>query len=262
MRGFGAALRCEALKARRSKVPPLTALGFSLAPVMAGLFMVILRDPDQARRWGLVSTKARIVAGVADWPAFLGIIGQSVAVGGLLLFALVTAWIFGREFADGTAKNLMALPTSRSATVLAKTAVSGVVSLLLAAWVVALGMGIGLALGLPGGGARVIGAGLLRVGVAGLLTSALVTPVALVASIGRGYMAPLGFALLTLFLAQIAGALGWGELFPWSVPALLTGAAGPEAAVLGPASYLVVGLTSLLGLAATVAWWRWADQAA
>jgi ABC-2 type transport system permease protein len=52
---FRAALWVETLKARRSKVPWLTALGFSLAPLVGGLFMIILKDPERARSMGLIS---------------------------------------------------------------------------------------------------------------------------------------------------------------------------------------------------------------
>jgi ABC-2 type transport system permease protein len=104
---FRAALWAEVLKARRSKVPLLTALGFSLAPLVGGLFMVILKDPERARSWGLISTKAHLSAGVADWPTFLGLLAQATAVGGALLFTIVTTWVFGREFADHTVKSCL-----------------------------------------------------------------------------------------------------------------------------------------------------------
>ena len=108
---FLAALWAEALKARRSKVPWLTALGFSLAPLVGGLFMIILKDPERARSMGLISAKAQLAAGVADWPTFFGLLAQATAVGGAMLFTIVTAWVFGREFSDHTAKELLALPT-------------------------------------------------------------------------------------------------------------------------------------------------------
>ena len=60
MSGFRAALWAEALKARRSKMPVLTGLGFSLAPLMGGFFMVVLKDPGRARQWGLIGAKAQI----------------------------------------------------------------------------------------------------------------------------------------------------------------------------------------------------------
>jgi hypothetical protein len=97
---FRAALWAEALKARRSKVPWLTALGFSLAPLVGGLFMIILKDPERARSIGLIGAKAQLAAGVADWPTLLGMLAQATAVGSALLFTLVTSWVFGREFSD------------------------------------------------------------------------------------------------------------------------------------------------------------------
>jgi ABC-2 type transport system permease protein len=39
------------------------------------------------------------------------------------------------------------------------------------------------------------------------------TPVALLASAGRGYLPPLGWVFLTFFLAQILAAIGWGHGF-------------------------------------------------
>src|SRR5512134_4181380 len=117
MNGFSSALWAETLKMRRSKVPLFTAIGFSIAPLVAGLFMIILKDPEAARSMGLISAKAQLTAGVADWPTFFSILSQAVAVGGAILFAIVTAWVCGREFSDHTAKELLALPTPREAIV-------------------------------------------------------------------------------------------------------------------------------------------------
>ena len=68
MNAFRSAFWAEALKARRSIVPALTTAGFLLIPLVDGLFMVILKDPERARAMGLISVKAQLVAGVADWP--------------------------------------------------------------------------------------------------------------------------------------------------------------------------------------------------
>jgi hypothetical protein len=81
---FIAARWAEALTACRSKVPCLTALGFSLAPLMGGLFMLILKNPERARSMGLISATAQLAAGVADWPTFFGLLAQATAVGGAI----------------------------------------------------------------------------------------------------------------------------------------------------------------------------------
>lgn len=255
-----AALAAEALKLRRSKVPPLTAAAFSLAPLMGGLFMVILQDPERARRWGIVSAKAQLVGGAADWPTFLGLLGQSIAIGGSIVFAILAAWVFGREFADRTVKTALAVATPRWATVVAKLLVAAAWAAVITAWVLALGLAIGAAVGLPAVPATVIERGVLRIGVVALLTISLITPIAFAAGAGRGYMAPLGLALLLVFLAQIVAATGWGEWFPWAVPALYAGAAGEEAARMGAASFALVGAASLGGALATLVWWYRADH--
>jgi ABC-2 type transport system permease protein len=257
---FLAALWAEALKVRRSKVLWLTALGISLAPLMGGLFMFILKDPESARSMGLISAKAHLRAGVADWPTFLGLLAQATAVGGGVLFALITAWVFGREFSDHTAKELLALPTSRAAIVCAKCVVVAGWAAGLTALVFAIGLVVGGAIGLPGWSTALLWRGSSDLVASAGLTLALMSPVALLASAGRGYLPPLGWALLTLFLAQVVAATGWGGWFPWSVPALFSGLAGPRATQLGLQSYVVVVLTLVAGLAGTFAWWHRADQ--
>jgi ABC-2 type transport system permease protein len=83
--------------------------------------------------------------------------------------------------------------------------------------------------------------------------------VALLASIGRGYMPAFGWAVFTIVLAH-RGSHGWGDWFPWSVPALFSGVAGPRAALMGNHSYVIVIVASIIGLTATFYWWRSADQ--
>jgi ABC-2 type transport system permease protein len=71
-------------------------------------------------------------------------------------------------------------------------------------------------------------AGLLRGIVHGLtvllataaMTVLLIAPFALVASAGRGYLAAVGAIFAAVFVAQVVVLLGYGQYFPWSVPAL------------------------------------------
>lgn len=260
MTHWRAALWAEALKARRSKTPWLTAAGFSLAPLVGGLFMLILKEPEWARRAGLLTTKAQITAGTADWSTYLALLAQATAVGGFLVFGIVATWVFGREFSDRTAKDLLALPTPRTAMVGAKFVVVAVWSMLLATMVFCLGLGVGMTVGLPGWSASLLRESIIDVGRAAGLTVLLVTPVAWAASAGRGYLAPIGGMVLTLVLAQVLAATGWGVYFPWSVPALGSGIAGADTPELGSLSYLMVALVGGAGVAGTLAWWEWADH--
>jgi ABC-2 type transport system permease protein len=258
--GVPAAIWSESLKARRSKVPWATLVAFSLAPLVGGLFMVILKDPQQARRLGLLGTKAQLGAASADWPIFLGLLAQSIAVGGGVIFAFLTAWVFGREFADRTIRNLLATPTPRRAIVTAKAIVvaswCGVSTL----WVVVLGLIVGGVVGLPGWSAETTLQMVSTMFVVALLLILLQSTTAFFAGAGRGYIVPLAWAVFTIFVAQVVSVLGWGAWFPWAVPALLSGAAGPEGETLTVGSFIVVAVVAAIGFAATVVWWERADQ--
>ena len=261
MKNFSSAFWAETLKMRRSKVPFFIAFGFSIAPLVGGLFMIILKDPEAAKSMGLISTKAQLLAGVADWPTFFNILSQAVAVGGAILFAIITAWVFGREFSDRTAKELLALPTSRETIISAKIIVIALWTLALSLFIFVLGLGVGSLVDIPGWSTALLQSAFVDVLGSSILTIALLPFVAFIASAGRGFLPPFGWAILTVALAQIAVITGWGDWFPWSVPALFSGAAGPRVDLLGLHSYIIVFIASGIGLAATYYWWSSADQA-
>ena len=260
MNGFLASLWAETLKARRSKVPLLASIGFTLAPLMDGFFMFIMKDPESAREMGLLSVKAQLAMSTADWPTFFSVLTQAIAVGGVIVCSIVTAWVFGREFSDHTAKDLMALPTSREKIVSAKLIVISVWVLITTVWIYSIGLVVGNLVEIPGWTNGLAKSSFVDAMVTAGMTLLLMTPVAFIASMGRGYLPPLGWAVLTIFFSQIVAATGWGDWFPWSVPALYSGVVGPRVEQLGVHSYVLVILTSFLGLAATFWWWRNADQ--
>jgi ABC-2 type transport system permease protein len=257
---FPSALWTEILKARRSSVPLLALIGFTLAPLMDGLFMFIMKDPERAREMGLLSVKAQLAMSSAEWGTFFNVLSQAVAIGGVIVLSIVTAWIFGREFSDRTAKDLLAVPTSREQIVAAKLVVVGVWTLLTSVWIYLVGLAIGYLLDIPGWTTQLAWQAFQVILATAGMTLLLMTPVAFIASMGRGYLPPLSWAVLTIFLAQIVAATGWGDWFPWSVPALFSGVAGPRTELIGVHSYIIVISASLLGLGATFYWWRHADQ--
>jgi ABC-2 type transport system permease protein len=248
-------LRVELLKTRRSKMPLVTALGFALLPLAGGFFMFIIRDPELARSAGLISAKAQIAMGAADWQTYLGFLAQGIAVGGFLIFGLVGSWIFGREYADRTMKDLLALPTARSSIVLSKFAIMALWAGALTLWVCAIAMLVGALMGLPQFSAQAIAQALVRILFACVLTLALITPIVFFANAGRGYLPAIGVMFVAVFFAQVLTIAGWGEFFPWAIPALF--AQGKE---VGLFSFVIVILTGALGMAATFFWWEFADQ--
>jgi ABC-2 type transport system permease protein len=257
---FVAAFWAELLKARRSRVPLLTWVAFSILPLVGGLFMFILKDPERAKALGLISAKAQMTAATADWAGYTQVLLLGSAIAGAILYGFIAAWVFGRESVDRTAKEWLALPAPREGIVAAKFALIALWVLGLALWNAALGLAVGQVVRIPGWspdlGAAVVESLLLIA----LLSYLLLSCVAFAASAGRGYLLPLAWAFLTMALAQIAGVLGWGEWFPWAVPGLLGSLKGPRVEPLPAHSWVAVLLAGVLGALATFVWWRRADH--
>ena len=123
-----------------------------------------------------------------------------------------------------------------------------------------LGIRVGAAVDIPGWSQELVTASFATVLVTGLLNFMLMPFVALFASSGRGYLPPVGWALLTLAFADLASVLGWGDLFPWAIPVQVSGMVTAHADQVGLHSYLIVLVTCLVGFVATFAWWQRADQ--
>src|SRR5450756_1747929 len=170
---FAQVLATEFLKLRRSKVTWFSLTALSLGPLGIALFMWIVREPGRAAQIGLLGTKANLAGLEATWPSYFSMLTLVVGIGGMLMLTFIVAFVFGREYADGTAKNLLALPVGRVWFVLAKLVVAAVwwFALVVAVLVEALaaarvGGPPGFSAGLALGGA---GDALLAAGVAYLL---------------------------------------------------------------------------------------------
>lgn len=66
--------------------------------------------------------------------------------------------------------------------------------------------------------------------------------------------------IFILVFAQIVALTGYGLLFPWSIPAIVSGITGGMDIKLECISIIIVLLTSIIGLIGTLLWWRFADQ--
>lgn len=260
MSNLGAAVTVEVIKARRSRALLFSMLAIALVPFVGGFFMVILKDPELARELGIISAKAQVVSGEANWATYMSLLAQGTAIGGFIIFSFVTSWVFGREYADRTIKDLLALPTSRSTIVSAKFIAVALWAALLVALMTVLALIVGsLILGVPVADDP-IRSSFVAIGAAAVMTVVLQTPIALFALIGQGYLPPMAIAVTAVVAAQIVVAAGWGEYFPWSIPALYSGVAGTESAQLGAISFVIVAATGLVGLVATYLWLGRADQ--
>jgi ABC-2 type transport system permease protein len=245
----------ELRKVIRSRIPLFTALGFLVMPLIGALLIFIYKDPELARRLGLLGTKANLVVGSADWTGYLNLLVEFTALGGFFFFFLAISWVFGREFSDHTIKDILAVPVPRIDIILAKFIVSSLWSLALIVETSLMGILLGAVIKLPGGTAQVIFHGISLLALTSLSSITLVLPFGFFASIGRGYLLPVGIGVLIMIFSNLAITLGWGEYFPWAVPALLL-----QGEAIKPISYILVVITGLAGIAATAFWWYFADQ--
>jgi ABC-2 type transport system permease protein len=180
-------------------------------------------------------------------------------VGGLLLFILVISWVFGREFTDGTVKDWLAVPVERGVILLAKFILSAGWSLGLSLMVYVVGIALGSIVGLAKWSPEAFVSGSVTILVSALLVAAVSTPFALVASIGRDYLLPVGIAILVTALSQVVALVGYGEFFPWAIPGMYAKVAGAQSAF-SAASVWVVVLTCVMGIEGTHTWWMFTDQ--
>ncbi|MEH7444231.1 ABC transporter permease [Bacillus sp. JJ1122] len=259
MRELAIAVSVEGKKFFRSKVPFITMLAMLMIPFVGGLFMYILKDPQNAQNMGIISAKAQL-AGSADWPSYFGLIAQAISIGGLMAFGFVMSWIFGREFSDRTMKDLLALPILREYIVISKFIVVFVWCLMLSMIVFVLALVVGHQVDIPGYSSELLKQGTLVFFVCSVLTLLISAPVGFFATIGKGYLSPLGYVIFTMIIAQIIAATGYGQYVPWSIPALASGMDGSGEMAIEPISYVIVFITGLAGLMATAFWWRYADQ--
>jgi ABC-2 type transport system permease protein len=247
----------ELRKAIRSRLPLWTTLGSLCMPLGMAFLIFLARNPELSRRLGLVSAKANLIAySATDWPTYLGLFAQIIGAGGFFFFVMAISWVFGREFADGTLKDMLAVPVQRSSILLAKFAVAAAWSAAMTIVVFILGLVMGAIIGLPGGSLNVVLHGIAVAAIAACLCIAVVLPFAFFASAGRGYLLPMGIAVLALIMANLVVVMGWGAYFPWAVPLLYA----QEKGYTEPISYWIVLLTGLAGMVATYLWWKFADQ--
>ncbi|WP_083585789.1 ABC transporter permease [Clostridium kluyveri] len=247
----------ECLKIRKSKIFYISVISFLFLPLVCSLFMFIAMHPDLAQKSGIITQKAKIIS-VAGWQSYLGLISQMISVGGIILFGFITSWTFGREYSDGTIKDLLALPLARSIIITAKFISVILWSTFLAITAFLVATIIGGLISIPGFDMHIylINAGTYSV--CSLMAIFLSSPIAYFACFGKGYLPPLGFLIFVLFVGNIMATMGHGAYFPWSILGIYSGAAG--SIVLPFVSFIIVFLTGMTGAIATFVWWRYVDQ--
>ncbi|HWM34771.1 MAG TPA: ABC transporter permease [Pseudolysinimonas sp.] len=214
------ALWGESLKLAASLVGRVATVAVVVGIVVLSSAMLV------AARSGNTQVVAKLGPdGTPDWHGFLAAATQITAAGGLAGFAIVLAWMFGREFADGAVNGLFALPVSRRTIAAAKLLTFAAWGALVSAALPVVLGATGVALGLGTPGATEL-AGLARLTVLGLAGLVLATPVAWAATLGRSVLAGVGVGIGLIVVAQVSVLAGAGGWMPLAAPALWAMTAG------------------------------------
>ena len=261
MKGFFAALQTELIKALKSRMLWGSIIFFSFIAVMLALLMLVARHPEIAGKSEVLDMKASLISR-ADWATYFGLLLQMVLTVGSLGPAIVTIWVFGREYSDRVIKDLLAMPISRYSIVFAKFIIIFFWSILLLGLLYAIGLISGLLIHLDGWNKEVVLQKTQVYFMSAFLTVLLFPVIAFLTCMSRGYLLPVGIAILILIVTQFVfiGFPGRTPYVPWAIPGLYSGIAGPASPNPQAISYIIIGLTSLTGITGTALWWRYADH--
>jgi ABC-2 type transport system permease protein len=240
------ALRVEALKLTRSLVgvSGTAAILGGIVALIGGITAAIMAgNPEVTAKLGSSAT--------LDWSGLLGSAAQITAAGGFGGFGIVLAWMFAREFTDGTITGLFALPVGRGTIAAAKIIVfllwAVAVNLLIIAGLVAVGFLLGY------GDPTTTGwQGLGRQLVLGILTAAIAMPVAWIATLARSLLAGVATTIGLVVVGQVGVLAGVGGWLPIAAPALW---AMSQGSAVSAGQFGVLGLYVIIFVTLTVRSW-------
>jgi ABC-2 type transport system permease protein len=236
----------------------ITIIGMIVIPMMFGLMMFIKKYPELASS-SLFLSKAKMIEGDSSWQTYFGLFAQMISGAGMVVFGFAASWIFGREYSDRTIKDLLALPVPRQAMVAGKLIVLSLWSVILFLTGTAVAILIGLLLELSGWSLSYLVRCMGVFSISTLLDVSLCMLTAFIASWARGYLAPVGFVFVTMILANFFSMLGYGSIYPWGIP-MMFAMKGVEGVAVPVHSFIIVAVTSAIGVIALLLWWRYADQ--
>ncbi|HEY1054255.1 MAG TPA: hypothetical protein VGE24_03945, partial [Emticicia sp.] len=78
MKGQIQAIRTELIKSKNVNILWVSFIAFGLAPIMGGIFMLMMRDPKALEKAGSFNAKAQAMNFAASWDSYFMILTQAV----------------------------------------------------------------------------------------------------------------------------------------------------------------------------------------
>ncbi|KQO04504.1 ABC transporter permease [Paenibacillus sp. Leaf72] len=239
-------LYTEILKLKRSKMFLLSMIGAAVAPflvVVSTYIHIKTKDPTLFVPFEELFFDSNL---------------YTVLLVGVPLYGVVTAYLFNREYAEDTLKNLLTIPVSRISLMLSKM-------LLLFLWIMLLTIlawGLTLLLGILGQfeglSTLLLVESLQKFIIAGAFLFILSTPIILITIVLKNFVPTIVLTIVITLINVMSSNSEYKGLVPWT--AAFDIANGTLLPVYPPEySYIAIGATSIIGFIATLVYFRKAD---
>lgn len=235
-------LRLEFLKIKRSPLILLSFLGISIVPLLMGLIF-----PKEVGG----------IEGVTFASFVEDVQMLNLMVMGILMFGLITSYVFSKEFEENTLKATLAIPVRRPRLLWDKFLVVFVwILCLLVANVLEVIM-ICIIWGVEGLNLSSIATAFGLAIRDGLIFMPLLTPIVFVTLLVRRYVAGIVFSIGVVVINIVALASEvYYAYYPYTIPLFLTGPVPEEMIISVPISILILMGTGLLGAIGSVIYFR------
>ncbi|WP_268489233.1 ABC transporter permease [Bacillus paralicheniformis] len=238
-------LYTELLKLKRSQMFLVSILGAAAAPFICFISSL-------AKKAKYPDVPIRFSETFSDTNLYI------VLLIGVPLYGVITSYLFNREYAESTLKNLLTIPVSRISLIVSKLVLLliWIMMLTLIAWVLTLLFGlIGQFEGLS---SAVLIDGFQQFMIGGALLFFLVSPIIFVTLLFKNYVPTIIFTIIISMVSIMVYGTEYSALLPWSaVWVIASGTFFPEYPP--EYSFISVAATTILGLAATIVYFKKID---
>ncbi|CAM4218631.1 bacitracin ABC transporter permease [Bacillus manliponensis] len=239
-------LYTELLKLKRSKMFLISIIGAAVAPFMIVFASYVYREAD------------KLPKPVTFYDLFYDTNLYTFLVIGIPLYGVVTAYLFNREYAEDTLKNLLTIPVSRISFIMSKfiTLFLWIMMLVFVAWVLTLCFGL---LGsFDGLSVSLLITSFRQFLIGGVLLFILSTPIILITIMLKNYVPTIIFTIVITMINVMAANSEHRDLFPWSAAGDI---ARSELLPTYPPeySYVLIMATSFIGFVAVITYFKKTD---
>lgn len=177
---------------------------------------------------------------------------------GVLLYGVVTAYLFNREYTEDTLKSLLTIPVSRFNFIMSKFILLFIWIMMLTVVTWGLTVLLGLLGGFPGLNGPLLFQSVLKFLLGGVFLFILSPPIVLLTLVMKTYVPPIIFTIIITMVNLMITNWEHKDLFPWTaaldiVNNELQPTYPPEY------SYILIVATAIIGLIATIVYFKKVD---